>query len=127
MNEKIIIKLTINGSSDGISIQTARWLQGNRHQAIAAIQDSCKSEIVAYSKASDREIDTARLETLAYHEYRAKVLRVQLYGHLQPSLPIASSSDAIQLPSIEPPTTTEHPTATQNGNGRSTLDLLDNL
>ena len=82
MTQKIIIKLTIAENSDGISSETARWLQGNRHQAIAAIQDSCKPEIIAYSKASDREIDTARLEALAYHEYRAKVLRAQLYGHI---------------------------------------------
>ena len=143
MSEKIIIKLTIAGNLDGISIETARWLQGNRHQAIAAIQDSCKPEIIAYSNASDREIDTARLEALAYHEYRAKVLRAQLYGHLQPSSPIASGrpevndrrDEPIQLPPIEPPTTTdylryskaERPTETYSGNGRSTSDLLDNL
>jgi hypothetical protein len=134
MTQKIIIKLTIAENSDGISSETARWLQGNRHQAIAAIQDSCKPEIIAYSKASDRDIYTARLEALAYHEYRAKVLRAQLYGHLQPSSPIASGrpdndrhDDPIQLPPIEPPTTTDCPTVTHSGNGRSTSDLLDNL
>jgi hypothetical protein len=129
MTQKIIIKLTIAENSDGISIETARWLQGNRHQAIAAIQDSCKSEIIAYSNASDREIDTARLEALAYHEYRAKVLRAQLYGHRQPSLPEVNDrhDDPIQLPPIEPPTTTDCPTVTHSGNGRSTSDLLDNL
>jgi hypothetical protein len=134
MTQKIIIKLTIAVNSDGISIETARWFQGNRHQAIAAIQDSCKSEIIAYSNASDRDLNTARLEALAYHEYRAQVLRAQLYGHLQPPSPIASSrpdndrhDEPIQLPPIKPPTTTEPPTATHSGNGRSTSDLLDNL
>jgi hypothetical protein len=119
MTEKIIIKLTIAGNSDGISSETARWLQGNRHQAIAAIQDSCKPEIIAYSKASDREIATARLE----------VLRAQLYGHLQQSSPEVNDrhDDRIQLPPIEPPTTTDLPTVTHSGNGRSTSDLLDNL
>jgi hypothetical protein len=134
MTQKIIIKLTIAGNSDGISSETARWLQGNRHQAIAAIQDSCKPEIIAYSKASERDLNTARLEALAYHEYRAKVLRAKLYGHLQPSTPIASGrpendrrDEPIQLPPIEPPTTTDLPTATHSGNGRSPLDPLDNL
>jgi hypothetical protein len=143
MSEKIIIKLTIAENSDGISSETARWLQGNRHQAIAAIQDSCKPEIIAYSKASDRDLNTARLEALAYHEYRAQVLRAQLYGHLQPPSPIASgrpevnerNNEPIQLPPIELPTTTdylryskaERPTTTHSGNGRSTLDPLDNL
>jgi hypothetical protein len=129
MTEKIIIKLTIAGNLDGISIETARWLQGNRHQAIAAIQDSCKPEIIAYSNASDREIDTARLEALAYHEYRAKVLRAQLYGHQHPSSPEVNDrhDELIKLPPIEPPTTTEPPTATHSGNGRSTSDPLDNL
>jgi hypothetical protein len=136
MSDIITIKLTIS-ESNGISLETARWLQDNRHQAIAAIQDSCKPEIIAYSKASDREIDTARLEALAYHEYRAKVLRAQLYGHRQPSSPEVKDrhDDPIQLPPIEPPTTTdylryskaERPTATHSGNGRSTSDLLDNL
>jgi hypothetical protein len=134
MTQKIIIKLTIAENSDGISSETARWLKGNRHQAIAIIQESCKPEIIAYSKASDREIYTARLEALAYHEYRAKVLRAQLYGHIQPSSSIASGrpdndrhDEPIQLPPIKPPTTTEPPTATHSGNGRSTSDLLDNL
>ena len=121
MSEKIIIKLTIAGNSDGISLETARWLQANRHQAIAAVQDSFKPGIIAHSKASERDLNTARLEALAYHEYRTKVLRAQLYGHLQPSLPSDRNDDAIQLPPSELPTTT------QNGNGRSTLDLLDNL
>ncbi len=126
MREKIIIKLTIAENSDGISSETARWLQGNRHQAIAAIQDSCEPEIIAYSKASDREIATARLEALAYHEYRAKVLRAQLCGQLQPSSPEVNDrhDDPIQLPPIEPP---DRPTATHSDNGRSTSDLLDNL
>jgi hypothetical protein len=124
MTEKIIIKLTIAGNSGGISLETARWLQANRHQAITAIQDSCKPEIIAYSKANDREIDTARLEALAYHEYRAKVLRAQLYGHLQLSSPLERNDDPIRLPPIEPQ---KRPTTTHSGNGRSTLDLLDDL
>jgi hypothetical protein len=126
MTQKIIIKLTISENSDGISSETARWFQGNRHQAIAAIQDSCKPEIIAYSKASEREIYTARLEALAYHEYRAKVLRAQMYGHLQPSSPEVNDrhDDPIRLPPIEPP---DLPTTTHSGNGRSTSDLLDNL
>jgi hypothetical protein len=126
MNEKIIIKLTINGNSDGISIQTARWLQGNRNQAIAAIQESFKPEIAAYSEASSQEIDTARLEALAYHEYRLKVLQAQM------NLQISSTDrldDTVQLSPFKQPAIRDLTSATDNGssNGRSTLDLLDNL
>jgi hypothetical protein len=124
MTEKITIKLTIAVSSDGISIETVRWLQGNRDRAIAALQDSCKPEIIAYSNASDRDLNIARLEALAYHEYRAKVLRAQLYGHLQPS------SSLIDLPTTTvgtAPIPEHHTHPNHNGKGKSPLELLDKL
>jgi hypothetical protein len=80
MSETITIKLIIDGDLDGISLETAQWLQKNRVRAIAAIQESFKSDIAIYSQASDEQIYLAKLEALAYHEYRANVLRGQLYG-----------------------------------------------
>jgi hypothetical protein len=80
MSNTITIKLTINGESDGISLETAQWLKTNRDRAIAAIQESFKPEIAIFSQASNEQIYLAKLEALAYHEYRANVLRGQLYG-----------------------------------------------
>ncbi len=127
MTEKTTIKLMITGEIGGIYLKTTKWIQTNRYQIIAAIYDLFKPEIIACSGASERDLNTARLEALAYHEYRAKVLRAQLYGHLQPLSPSERSDDPIQLPPIKPSTITDRPTATHNGNSRSTVDLLDNL
>jgi hypothetical protein len=118
MTEKIVIKLTIAGESESMLIQTARWLQRNRHEAITAIQNSCRPEIAAYSKVSNQDINKAKLQALAYYEYRANDLRAQLYGTGQSSPPIYHHQ-VEQLPIID--------TTRVNSNGNSTPDILDTL
>jgi hypothetical protein len=122
MTEKIVVKLTIAGESDGMLIRTARWLQRNRHEAITAIQNSCRPEIVAYSAASNNDINQAKLEALAYYEYRANVLRAQLYAAGQ-LLPPINPHPVEQLP-ID---TTRVNSNGSSTNGSSTLDLIDDL
>jgi hypothetical protein len=123
MKEKIVIKLTIAGESDSMVIQTARWLQRNRHEAITAIGNSCRPEIVAYSAASNNDINQAKLEALAYYEYRANVLRTQLYATGQ-LLPPINTGTVAQLPIIDPIRINSNGSST---NGNSTLDLIDDL
>ncbi len=112
MTEKITIKLTIAGDADSLAIKTARWLQRHRHRALAVIQEACQPEIVAHCTASKEDIDRAKLEALAYHEYCANILCAQLYGQRHTSPPIDSRS-------------IDNTVATTNGN--ATLDLLDKL
>jgi hypothetical protein len=114
MTEKITIKLTIAGDADSLAIKTARWLQRYRHRAIAVIQEACQPEILAHWAASTEDIDRAKLEALAYHEYCANILCAQLYG--QRHTPPSSDSRPIPI---------DNTVATTNGN--STLDLLDLL
>jgi hypothetical protein len=112
MTEKITIKLTIAGDADSLAIKTARWLQRHRHRAIAVIQETCQPEILAHWEASTEDIDCAKLEALAYHEYCANVLCAQLYGQRHTPPPSDSRSIANTV-------------AVTNGN--ATLDLLDKL
>jgi hypothetical protein len=134
MSDTITIKLTINGESDGISLETGQWLKRNRDRAIAAIQESFKPEIAISSQASDEQIYLAKLEALAYHEYRANVLRGQLYGDRESVLTtqpkcVNRAEQLEQTPTIDPALVIDRETLS---NGRSPLtivgsDPLDNL
>jgi hypothetical protein len=132
MSETITIKLTITGESDGILLETAQWLQKNRDRAIAAIQESFKSDIAIYSQASDEQIYSARLEALAYHEYRAKVLHGQVYGDRQSVLTtqpkrvdrecVDRAEQLEQHPTIDPALVVDNETLS---NGRSSLTIIE--
>jgi hypothetical protein len=134
MSETITIKLTFNGESDGISLETAQWLKRNRDRAIAAIQESFKPEIAISSQASNEQIYSARLEALAYHEYRANVLRGQLYGDRESVLKtqpkcVDRAEQLEQIPTNDPALIID-PETLSNGKSPITIvgsDPLENL
>jgi hypothetical protein len=110
-------------------MKTARWLQCNRHEAITAIQNSCRPEIAAYSKVSNNDINQAKLEALAYYEYRANVLRTQLYGYQQSSQ-INQHDGVTQSQKVEQSPTIPNSSVPSNGsstNGSSTNGNLTNI
>jgi hypothetical protein len=115
MSESLTIKLTITGDLDGISLETGQWLKRNRDRAIAAIQESFKPEIAISSQASNEQIYLARLEALAYHEYRANVLRGQLDGDRESVLKtqpkcVDRAEQLEQTPTIDPALVVERET-----------------
>ena len=74
----IAVRFVITGRPDDIKILAAKWLRENRDKAIEFLAEGKKSEILADEGYPPAKVSWAKVESAAFHNFRAAALSAQL-------------------------------------------------
>lgn len=74
----IAVRFVITGRPDDINVLAAKWLRENRDKAIEFLAEGKKSEILADERYPPEKVSWAKVESAAFHTFRASALTAQL-------------------------------------------------
>lgn len=74
----IAVRFIITGRPDDMNVLAAKWLRENRDKAIEFLAEGKKSEILAAEGYPSQSISWAKVESAAFHSFRASALSAQL-------------------------------------------------
>lgn len=74
----IAVRFIITGRPDDMNVLAAKWLRENRDKAIEFLAEGKKSEILADEGYSPENVSWAKVESAAFHNFRASALSAQL-------------------------------------------------
>ena len=74
----IAVRFVITGRPDDMNVLAAKWLRENRDKAIEFLAEGKKSEILADQGYPPEKVSWAKVESAAFHTFRASALSAQL-------------------------------------------------